>query len=350
MGIKGLNTLLKKFSPDSICNTRLSEFKNMSIAIDVSIYAYKYLYNNGNIYYRFLQQIITLFDSNIKPIYIFDGKPPMQKKETLEMRKEIKRKKIDSKNKKLEELKKKDISDIEFFKLQDEIDKIDKSLISITPEIINNLKQMFDLLGINYIQAKEEADTVCCQLYKDGIVSASLSEDFDLLLRGSGVLIREFDYYKKTIVTYNLESILKNLKLEYDEFIDLAILCGCDYTTKISGIGPLTALKLIKKYNNIENIIRLHCIGKKNIIIPDDFNYILARMMMKVPLNEYKEYKATRKFTNNSDQYIKEWLHNKMMIKNNDLSKMLKTIIPKSKNVSDKKSNKSIEHYFTVNK
>lgn len=38
----------------------------------------------------------------------------------------------------------------------------------------------------------------------------------------------------------------------------MCILCGCDYASKIEGIGPVTAYRLIKQYKNIENILK-HC-------------------------------------------------------------------------------------------
>lgn len=40
------------------------------------------------------------------------------------------------------------------------------------------------------------------------------------------------------------------------KFIDLCILLGCDYCDTIKGIGPKTALKLIKEYKSIENILK----------------------------------------------------------------------------------------------
>lgn len=49
--------------------------------------------------------------------------------------------------------------------------------------------------------------------------------------------------------------MLQELNLTYNQFVDLCILCGCDYTENIEGIGPLTALKLINQYQNIESII-----------------------------------------------------------------------------------------------
>jgi flap endonuclease-1 len=327
MGIKGLNSLLKKYTPESIKNENLESFSNKNIAIDVSIYAYKYLYNNGNIYFKFIQQIFTLLKHNINPIYIFDGKPPKQKSGVLDIRRKSREKKKNSLNEIELKLKDENLDEIDFYKLQEEHEKISKSLIYITPEIITSIKEILDLLAINYIQAPGEADTVCCQLYKDGIVFGSMSEDFDLLLRGSGILIRDFDIFKETVTTYNLKSILKNLDITYNEFIDLSILCGCDYTNKIIGIGPINALKLIKKYKNIENIISCYCLKKKNIKIPSDFDYIKARRMMIVPENEFKSYKDIRTLSSRSYNYIETFLIKKTMIEKKKLTQMLSTIL-----------------------
>lgn len=49
--------------------------------------------------------------------------------------------------------------------------------------------------------------------------------------------------------------MLKELDLNYDEFVDLCILCGCDYTDTIEGIGPITAFKMIKEHKTIEGVI-----------------------------------------------------------------------------------------------
>ena len=49
--------------------------------------------------------------------------------------------------------------------------------------------------------------------------------------------------------------VLAELELTEDEFIDLCILCGCDYTSKIPSIGPVRALALIKKHGSIEKIL-----------------------------------------------------------------------------------------------
>ena len=35
----------------------------------------------------------------------------------------------------------------------------------------------------------------------------------------------------------------------------MCILCGCDYSDTIEGIGPMTAFKLMQEHENIENVI-----------------------------------------------------------------------------------------------
>ena len=40
-----------------------------------------------------------------------------------------------------------------------------------------------------------------------------------------------------------------------DQFIDICILCGCDYTDSIRGIGPKKAFEFIKRYKNIETLL-----------------------------------------------------------------------------------------------
>ena len=51
----------------------------------------------------------------------------------------------------------------------------------------------------------------------------------------------------------NRERVMADLGLTEDEFIDMCILCGCDYASKIEGVGPVKAYKFIKEFSSIEN-------------------------------------------------------------------------------------------------
>ena len=92
MGIKQLNSFLKQNCKKCIKTLRFNELSNKKIAIDISIYLYKFL-EDGNIIDN-LHLMIGLFRKyNIIPVFIFDGKPPKEKNETIQKRLEQKKKK-----------------------------------------------------------------------------------------------------------------------------------------------------------------------------------------------------------------------------------------------------------------
>ncbi len=57
------------------------------------------------------------------------------------------------------------------------------------------------------------------------------------------------------LLEFRLADILTGMELTMPQFVDLCILCGCDYTDTIRGIGPKNALKLIKAHGTIEKVI-----------------------------------------------------------------------------------------------
>jgi flap endonuclease-1 len=82
-----------------------------------------------------------------------------------------------------------------------------------------------------------------------------------------------------------------------EKFIDLCILCGCDYTTNIPGIGPIKAYNYIDCYENIENtLVKIeheneNPYKKKKHHIPETFMFKEARDLFKNP-NVVKDLKV----------------------------------------------------------
>ena len=280
MGIKDLKLLIKKNCPQSITHINYNDLRNKTIAIDTSIYLYKFKYGNNNFLLNFIKQIFKFKEFDIIPIYIFDGKPPLEKRDVIDNRKELKRKKYERKEEieqKLEEYKNiiKDTNDkVSLYEentkiLEDELKKLNLSIISINKGDIESLKELFTILNVQYIEADTEAEIICAQLCKQNKVDACLSDDTDVLANGS-IFITGYNFKKTNLIKYNHDEILKELKLTNEEFVDLCILCGCDYTLKISKIGYITAYKLIIKYRTIENIIE-NIKSIEKYCITDDF-------------------------------------------------------------------------------
>lgn len=77
--------------------------------------------------------------------------------------------------------------------------------------------------------------------------------------------------------------------INHDEFIDLCILCGCDYSTSIPGIGPIKAFKLIEECRNIEAVLKRLAVDnenpnkKKKYVVPENFYYAESRALFKNP-------------------------------------------------------------------
>jgi len=308
MGIKNLNSFLKKHTTSGINEISIKKYENKLIGIDTSIFLYKFVYS-GNYLQNFINQVLKFWKNKIIPIYVFDGKPTSDKSQTLLKRKKIKNGKkikvsnLENENKELMDkfidgkyiiskpsFDENDVMSIKYKKYlvkeelieeidnnNKEIEKISKSIIEISHDHITNLKKLFDILGVIYIQSDGESDILCTELMNDNIIDACLSDDMDFLTHNCKYLLRELNYHNNDCVEYNLEIILKELNLNIDQFIDMCILMGCDYTEKIPGIGPINAYKLIKKYKNIEEIVN----HNRKYNVPQNFNYQAARDIFK---------------------------------------------------------------------
>jgi flap endonuclease-1 len=81
--------------------------------------------------------------------------------------------------------------------------------------------------------------------------------------------------------------MLKEMGFTQTEFVDLCILCGCDYTKSIGGMGPGTCFKMIKERGTIERVLEYVKTGnanrKKPFVVPDPFLYKESRELFKNP-------------------------------------------------------------------
>lgn len=307
MGIKGLSKFLQKFSPLSVRKQHISDFRGCKVAVDVSGYLYQYAYNasskgKGSHIRGFCEMIVSLISHGILPIMVFDGKAPTMKKATIDFRKQQHQQKMDKVEQLKSELLEPDLDSSDFISKQMEIDNINKNIIHITADMIDNLKILFELSGIPYFVADGEADWLCAKLCIDGIAKGVISDDMDMLAHGSHVLIRginDNDFRKQAVVTtYTLNEILAELKINYPQFVDVCILAECDYTGKLEGIAATTGYKLILKHFCIESIIE----SQKLEVATDIFDYIGARTMFnKASEQSYNADMCVKQPTNSSE-------------------------------------------------
>ena len=390
MGIKYLNQIIKKYCNETVETIFLNELFNKIISIDTSIFLYKYQYNESNYLISFLKQILKLLRNGITPFYIFDGKPPKEKNELLlerKIKKELSYAKIEllqiikNNNEKIKNgeepdisfktIKYKNIKEEDVKKVYDkliknnvdeytddeidkEIKKQNKKIINVRKEHIDDLIELLECVGIPYLKTNNEAEIVCAQLNKEKIVDGCFTEDSDYLTNSGNYLLRNFNINSKNVTLYKLHTLLKELELNNKQFVDFCILCGCDYTTKIIGIGSIKALSLIKKYKNIENIIHFINNNETKYIVPDNYNYLKEREIFttdiycKSELDDIKKFIKIKKCDIN--KCIKFFDDKKLMI-SSSLLKELKNYnkyITKIIKYKNKKKQQKLTNYFTT--
>nr|XP_020823086.1 flap endonuclease GEN homolog 1 [Phascolarctos cinereus]XP_020823087.1 flap endonuclease GEN homolog 1 [Phascolarctos cinereus] len=117
------------------------------------------------------------------------------------------------------------------------------------------LKECLDLLeclGIPWVQAAGEAEAMCAYLNAHGYVDGCLTNDGDAFLYGAQTVYRNFTMNTKDphVDCYTMSSIKRELGLDRDSLIGLAVLLGCDYLPKgVPGVGKEQALKLVRTLN-----------------------------------------------------------------------------------------------------
>lgn len=81
--------------------------------------------------------------------------------------------------------------------------------------------------GKAYATATEDMDALTFGMW--------IAEQSILNVLGTEILVRGFNNKKEPILEISFNQMLKELDMPYEQFIDLCILCGCDYTQTIDG-------------------------------------------------------------------------------------------------------------------
>ena len=281
MGIKKLHQILEKYSPGCYETKHLSCYSFKKVAIDISLYLYKYKAIAGD---RWVESFISLINSlrkwDVHPVFIFDGQAPKEKIEEQKRRRESRDKQTE-KIKELEnqiklfeengiigslieEICKKKVSSLfrqEVVKNYDiniakeKLESMKSMVIHITEDDLNLMKKLFDILEIPYIKAEGEAENFASHLCIYGHVDCVLSEDTDVLAYGAPIFLTKIDTVKDTVVQITYSKILEETEMTKETFKDLCIMLECDYNSNIYMVGPEKSYSMLKTYKSIEVVL-----------------------------------------------------------------------------------------------
>lgn len=252
---------------------KLSELSNKVVAIDAFNTIYQFLATirgptgeplmNGRgevtshlsgLFYR----NINLLMEGIKPVYVFDGKMHVLKTVEIERRQEVK-----------QQASEKYAEAISEGRMEDAV-KYGKRTSVLTEGMVQESKKILSILGIPYVQAPSDGEAAAAYLTKTGQAYASASQDYDSILFGAKRLVRNLAISGRRKVPnrnayidvepemFEYESVLAETGLSSEQLVDVGILIGTDFNPDgFAGIGPKTALKMIKENGRLENISKI---------------------------------------------------------------------------------------------
>ena len=259
MGIKNLNQYLLdnccqvppnnalccvKPSPStSISKQELSVLRNRTVVVDTSIYLYKFLIQDTlieNFYY-----MISLFrEYEITPLFVFDGKPPPEKRALLMKRRQLRK----TAEQKLADTDWSDMTVESVAKMK----QLKKQCTRLCDQDIQQVKQLMRAYGVAFYDAPGEADQVCAYLVLSGKAWACISDDMDMFLYGCPRVLRHLSLMHGTVLVYETEQILNDIRMTLDTFRQIMVLSGTDYNIH-QPLHLKEVLQLYHEYSNLAN-------------------------------------------------------------------------------------------------
>ena len=290
--------ILRHYCPgDVLEKANIVEYRNQSVAVDVSIFVYKYRALSGDKWLSHFVRMMLLFKSNkIRPILVFDTCFPEEKlaeqqtrrkqRESLRQRALLLKGELETYkttgaigDNMIDAYRRQALTSVQrqLIDVDDTVEAVSASEVASHAEAIVShsqalvektlmvsngaeavdfvtIRDFAKLIGVTCIDASTEAELTCADLCKNGAVSAVLSEDSDALAYGADVLLTKFNVSNGSCVRICMSNVLDSLHLTYLQFVDFCILLGTDYNTNIKFVGPDKSLSLIKQHGSIEHI------------------------------------------------------------------------------------------------
>jgi len=248
----------------------LEDLRGKSLAVDAQNYLYQFLSlirmqdgtplqdSQGNITSHLaglmFRSTRLIHDYDIYLVFVFDGMPPQLKQHEIKKRREQREKATQEWQTAL--------------KAGDYATAFSKAVMTshLTRPMIEDSKKLLQLLGIPFVQAPGEAEAQAAYMALKGEVWAASSKDYDSLLFGTPRLLRYLTISGREFLPskgvsrplkpelIELDTFLSTHEITRQQLVEIAVLIGTDFNEGLKGIGPKTALNLIKNYGEIENL------------------------------------------------------------------------------------------------
>jgi len=329
MGIKDLYQAINATCPHVMRNISLSDLHSKRVAVDISIFFYKFVRTAGEKYWvkEFVKLMCVLKKNGIKAVCIFDGpNPPKEKQEEQDRRRAETQKQVTklhackrllktvkkymphqedpidlpasiiseaeelllNRRAKVDTVNYSDAYDVADA-LKSMIYKLERQTLAITSEHKKVAQEIIEIMGLPHLTSDGEAETLCSYLAVRGLVDAVLTEDTDVLAYGTPLFIAKLDIDRETARVIEHTELMEGMGLDYLSFRDLCIMLSCDYNKRIKGyppdgksrkkpccIGMKGALAMIQEHKSIED-------AADYIVDLEPLNHRRCRKLFTVP-------------------------------------------------------------------
>ena len=250
MGIKNLNQFLRKECSDAIKNISLADLSGKVVVVDASIFMYRFIADDALL--ENMYSMISFFQMhNIVAVFIFDGKPPDEKRKTLNKRKHLKHLAEMQYNQLMYQTE----NDVNVINSHNKCTETEIKLkilrrrfIRVNDTDFERVWSLMRALGVQYIVAPGEADALCAQMVLKRKAYACVSDDTDLLVYGCSRVLRHINLFDQTVTMYDMHKILNILGITMTEFRQICVISGTDYNSYGRTQSLKHALKLFKQY------------------------------------------------------------------------------------------------------
>ncbi|MGQ9514022.1 MAG: flap endonuclease-1 [Thermoproteota archaeon] len=198
----------------------------------------------------------NLLKMGIKPVFVLDGEPPRLKKAEIERRRVSR---VEAKEKYEEALIKGDV---------EKARKFAQASATLEDYMVETSVRLLNMMGIPVVQAPSEGEAQAAYMAKTRKVWAAASQDYDSLLFGAPRLVRNVAitgrrklpnrsaYIEVKPELVLLDEVLNQNGISQEQLITIGLIVGTDFTPGVKGIGPKTALKLVKQGKGLDEIYR----------------------------------------------------------------------------------------------
>lgn len=124
----------------------------------------------------------------------------------------------------------------------------------LTDTIQRTTRELLDILDVPHLEAPAEGEAQAAHMAKSGDVEYAGTEDYDALLFGSPLTLRQLTS-KGDPECMDLEATLKSHDLTYEQLVDVGILCGTDFNEGVHGMGPKTAVTAIREHGDLTGVL-----------------------------------------------------------------------------------------------